>query len=123
MNEIHIMVAFDHPFIAQLHTVFQDESYLYFCLELLQGGELFTHTRKFYKLEESWAKFYSASVILAFTQIHAHHVAYRDLKPENLVMNSKGCVRERSEWSRKPRAACASKNAARNSLPAAQNAL
>jgi serine/threonine protein kinase/CRP-like cAMP-binding protein len=90
MNEIHIMVAFDHPFIATLHTVFQDKSYLYFVLELLQGGELFTHTRKFFKLEESWAKFYSASVVLAYTQIHAHHVAYRDLKPENLVLNGKG---------------------------------
>ncbi len=90
LNELHIMVQFDHPFIAMLHTVFQDNKYLYFVLELLQGGELFTHTRKFFKLEEAWAKFYSASVVLAYTQIHAHKVAYRDLKPENLVMDFKG---------------------------------
>ncbi|GMI07767.1 hypothetical protein TrVE_jg6387 [Triparma verrucosa] len=90
LTELDIMVLFDHPNIAMLHTCIQDSRYLYFVIELLQGGELFTHSRKYYKMEESWSKFYSGCVVLAYTQIHAHKVAYRDLKPENLVLDSQG---------------------------------
>ena len=39
---------------------------------------------------QSWSKFYSASVVLAYSQIHAHKVASRDLKPENIVMDRNG---------------------------------
>lgn len=52
MNELHIMAQFGHPNIALIHTVLQDKRYLYFVLELLQGGELFTHAKKYYKFEE-----------------------------------------------------------------------
>ena len=52
MNELHIMAQFGHPNIALIHTVLQDNRYLYFVLELLQGGELFTHAKKYYKFEE-----------------------------------------------------------------------
>eukprot|EP00520_Triparma_pacifica_P006109 CAMPEP_0118658754 /NCGR_PEP_ID=MMETSP0785-20121206/14740_1 /TAXON_ID=91992 /ORGANISM="Bolidomonas pacifica, Strain CCMP 1866" /LENGTH=788 /DNA_ID=CAMNT_0006551799 /DNA_START=22 /DNA_END=2385 /DNA_ORIENTATION=- len=90
MNELHIMAQFGHPNIALIHTVLQDKRYLYFVLELLQGGELFTHAKKYYKFEESWSKFYAASVVLAYSQIHSHRIAYRDLKPENLVMDHNG---------------------------------
>ncbi|GMH58718.1 hypothetical protein TL16_g02671, partial [Triparma laevis f. inornata] len=90
LTELEIMVLFDHPNVAMLHTCVQDSRYLYFVIELLQGGELFTHSRKYYKFEESWSKFYSGCVVLAYTQIHAHKVAYRDLKPENLVLDSQG---------------------------------
>ena len=90
MTELHIMVLFNHPNICTLHTCIQDSRYLYFVIELLQGGELFNHSRKYYNFDEVWSKFYSGCVVLAYTQIHAHKVAYRDLKPENLVLDSQG---------------------------------
>jgi serine/threonine protein kinase len=55
-------------------------------LELLQGGELFNHLRQHGRLNEVEAKFYGAQVLLAFTHMHAKNIAYRDLKPENLLL-------------------------------------
>ena len=90
LNEMRVMRKVDHPLIAKLYTALQDDKYIYFVLELLQGGELFTHLRSKGKLPEQSARFYAASVVYAFATLHAKKIAYRDLKPENLVMNSSG---------------------------------
>lgn len=87
------MRKIDHPFIAKLYTALQDSKYLYFVLELLLGGELFTHLRNRGKLSEQTARFYAATVTYAFSTLHAKRIAYRDLKPENLVMDSRGYVK------------------------------
>jgi hypothetical protein len=93
LNELRVMRRIDHPFIAKLFSALQDDKYIYFVLELLQGGELFTHLRNRGKLSEQTARFYAASVVYAFSTLHSKKIAYRDLKPENLVMNSEGYVK------------------------------
>ena len=93
LNEMKIMRSIDHPFIARLYLALQDDKYIYFVLELLQGGELFTYLRNKGKLSEQSARFYSAIVVHAFATLHSKKIAYRDLKPENLVMDSKGYVK------------------------------
>jgi len=93
LNELRVMRRIDHPFIAKLFSALQDDKYIYFVLELLQGGELFTHLRNRGKLSEQTARFYAASVVYAFSTLHAKKIAYRDLKPENLVMDSDGYVK------------------------------
>ena len=93
LNEMRVMRKVDHPLIAKLHLALQDEKFIYFVLELLQGGELFTHLRTKGKLPEQSARFYSASVVYAFATLHAKRIAYRDLKPENLVMDTNGYVK------------------------------
>ena len=90
LNELRVMRRIDHPFIAKLFSALQDDKYIYFVLELLQGGELFTHLRNRGKLSEQTARFYAASVVYAFSTLHAKKIAYRDLKPENLVMDTEG---------------------------------
>jgi hypothetical protein len=85
LNEMRIMRKINHPYIARLFTALQDKSNIYFVLELLQGGELFTHLRNRGKLTEQNARFYAAIVVYAFSTLHAKKIAYRDLKPENLV--------------------------------------
>ena len=59
----------------------------------MQGGELFTHLRTKGQLEEQEAKFYGAQVLLAFGHIHSKQIAYRDLKPENLVLDAEGYIK------------------------------
>jgi len=90
MNELRVMKRIDHPLIAKFYCALQDNLYIYFVLELLQGGELFTHLRNRGKLSEQTARFYSASVVYAFATLHSMKIAYRDLKPENLVMDTNG---------------------------------
>lgn len=93
LNEMRVMRKVEHPFIAKLYAALQDSQYIYFVLELLQGGELFTHLRNRGKLTEQTARFYTATVVCAFASLHAKKIAYRDLKPENLVMNNNGYVK------------------------------
>jgi len=93
LNEMRVMRKVDHPLICKLFVALQDAKFIYFVLELLQGGELFTHLRSKGKLPEQSARFYSASVVYAFATIHAKRIAYRDLKPENLVMDTNGYVK------------------------------
>lgn len=44
-------------------------------------------------MNEAHARFYAASVICAFEYMHDHHVIYRDLKPENLLIDVNGYVK------------------------------
>ncbi|GMH51816.1 hypothetical protein TrRE_jg4284 [Triparma retinervis] len=93
MNEKNIMAELDHPFILKYFCSMKDDRYIYFVLELLLGGELFTFLRNETQFSESWSRFYSASVLMAFCQIHGRKIAYRDLKPENLVMDADGFLK------------------------------
>lgn len=71
----------------------QDDKHIYFLLEVLLGGELFKFLRAETQFPESWSRFFSASVLLAFCDLHERKIAYRDLKPENLVMDSNGFLK------------------------------
>jgi len=90
LNERKILMQLDHQFILKIHDAYQDEAQIYFVLELLLGGELFTHLRQVKSFAEKSAKFYAAQVLLAFQHIHKKKIAYRDLKPENLVLTTDG---------------------------------
>ena len=93
VNERKIMSELNHPFILTFHGAMQDDQNVYFLLEILLGGELFRTLRGEGQFPESWSRFYAASVILAFCQIHSKQIAYRDLKPENLVMDAQGYLK------------------------------
>lgn len=62
-------------------------------MDFLNGGELFTHIRKSRVFSESRAKFYAAEMILAIESLHSEGIIYRDLKPENVILDSDGHLR------------------------------
>ncbi|OQR95727.1 cGMP-dependent protein kinase [Thraustotheca clavata] len=85
-----------NPFVVQLYATFQDSNYLYMLLELVQGGELFSvlHTDICGRdLDEDDMKFYAACVYLGLEHMHKRDIAYRDLKPENLLISSTGFLK------------------------------
>lgn len=92
-NEKKILSGLDHPCINRYYCDMEDDKHLYFLLEALPGGELCKRLREEKQFPEPWGKFYSASVLSAFCYLHAKKIAYRDLKPENLVMDSIGYVK------------------------------
>lgn len=92
-REAEIMTSLVHPFIARCYTVMEDVKGKYFLMEALCGGELCELLYFEGKFSEEWSMFYSASVLAAFAHMHERKVAYRDLKPENLVLDEAGYVK------------------------------
>lgn len=80
ISEKNAMAGMDHPFIIKLFATYKDKDFLYFLLEVCLGGELFTLLRQMRNFNESTAKFYAASVVLAFEYMHERDIIYRDLK-------------------------------------------
>jgi serine/threonine protein kinase len=80
-----------HPFVVKLFYAFQDQEKLYLILEYGQGGELFTHLSTEKMFPEPTAAFYMAEMVLALSHLHETlGVVYRDLKPENCLLDSEG---------------------------------
>eukprot|EP01084_Bolivina_argentea_P204768 349747_1 len=77
-------------FCCKLYGTYQDEYYLYFLMEPLLGGELFTLLRHNGVFSESVARFYFSCVIVAFDHLHSLNIIYRDIKPENIMLCSNG---------------------------------
>ena len=85
-----IMQRLDSPFIVQLYGTIKTETALCFILEVALGGEFWSILSEEHTLNEEVARFYAANIVLALEELHSHDFLYRDLKPENLVMNDKG---------------------------------
>jgi len=88
-----ILQSVDHPFIVGLRFAFQTDSKLYLVLDFLSGGELFFHLSKEVKFQLDRTRFYAAELVLALGHLHSKDIVYRDLKPENVVLDSEGhCI-------------------------------
>ena len=66
-NEKEIIQNIDHPFIVKLHYTFQTQEKAYFILDLLNGGDLYTHITKYGKFKENRARLYAAEIVLALS--------------------------------------------------------
>jgi len=91
-TEKSVLSKLEHPFLAKLHWSFQSEDSLYFIMDFINGGELFHHLAIEKRFTDERAKFYAAEIIAGMEYLHAAGVIYRDLKPENLLLNKKGHI-------------------------------
>jgi len=92
-TERSVLGYVDHPFIVGLNMAFQSKDKLYFVLDYCAGGELFFHLSKVGKFPEPRACFYASEIILAIACVHKLDIIYRDLKPENVLLDARGHVR------------------------------
>jgi len=92
INERNIMAQLNHTFILRLYQTFKDPRKLHMLLDFVQGGELFSvlHTAKSDGVPDAQAKFYAAGIILALGYMHDKEIAYRDMKPENCLVDKMG---------------------------------
>ena len=92
-NEKNVLRKISHPFIVKLYQTFKDKTNLYLLLEFIPGGELFNYIRKAGRLPNEIARIYAAEIILAFEYLHKQRIVYRDLKPENLLLDDFGHIK------------------------------
>eukprot|EP00388_Colpodella_angusta_P014566 GDKJ01036418.1.p1 GENE.GDKJ01036418.1~~GDKJ01036418.1.p1 ORF type:complete len:338 (+),score=60.27 GDKJ01036418.1:94-1107(+) len=85
-----ILTMIEHPFIVNLVASFQDDRRLFMLMEYVNGGELFSYLRRVGRLPDAHARFYTAEITLAFQYLHLMNIVYRDLKPENLLIDTTG---------------------------------
>ncbi|KAK9275239.1 hypothetical protein L1049_022501 [Liquidambar formosana] len=88
-REISVMKMVKHPHIVDLHEVMASKSKIYFAMELVRGGELFSKVAKG-RLREDVARVYFQQLISAIDFCHSRGVYHRDLKPENLLLDDDG---------------------------------
>jgi len=93
LEEKNILKKLRNRFIVNLRKTYRDEWWLYFLLDACLGGDLFELHRKRGSFDELTARFYTACVIEGFDHMHGQRVAYRDLKPENLVLDKDGYLK------------------------------
>ncbi|XP_058056738.1 cAMP-dependent protein kinase catalytic subunit beta-like [Anopheles bellator] len=93
INEKRILQSVRFPFVVRLETCFKDNSYIYLVMPFVNGGEMFTLLRGRGRFPHVQAAFYGAQVALALEYLHSCDLIYRDLKPENLLLDYRGYVR------------------------------
>jgi len=92
-NERLVMTMINSKFTVRLEATYQDTKRVYFLMEAVLGGELFTVLRFNRKFSERTAKFYAGCCVAAFEHMHSLNILYRDLKPENLLLTDLGYIK------------------------------
>ncbi|XP_063186899.1 cGMP-dependent protein kinase 1-like [Chroicocephalus ridibundus] len=92
-TERRVLAGSRSPFIVGFFRTFRDGQHVYLLLEFCQGGELWTKLRERRCFEEPLAVFCCACVVEALEYLHGRGIVYRDLKPENLMLDRRGYVK------------------------------
>ncbi|CAI5740091.1 unnamed protein product [Peronospora destructor] len=104
LKERRILSGVRHPFLTCLRFAFQTQTKLYLGMDYYKGGNLYLHmhsskmdpnlsTSSGRRLSVERARFYAAQLAIALSYLHAHGIIYRDLKPDNIMLDKTGNIR------------------------------
>ena len=90
MTERNVLSIINFPFIVKLNYAFQTKEKLFLLLDYCPGGDLSKQLQIQTKFSEDKAKFYICEIALAIGELHKHDIIFRDLKPDNIVIDKEG---------------------------------
>ncbi|KAK5665745.1 hypothetical protein QVD99_007383 [Batrachochytrium dendrobatidis] len=88
IREISLLKSVSHPHIVRLHEVIETEHYIGMIMDYASGGELFGYILKRRYLKEKEASAFFAQLISGVSYLHKNLIVHRDLKLENLLIDS-----------------------------------
>jgi calcium/calmodulin-dependent protein kinase I len=90
LHEVAIMNQLDHPHIVKVVDFFEEDDYYYIVMELMEGGDVFDRIVDMNQYTEKDARDLAKIMLEAIDYMHTSGVAHRDIKPQNLLLKSKG---------------------------------
>jgi len=87
------MEILDHPFLIKLRCTLKEQDNLHFILEPCYGGELKSILSEKEYLETDVAQFIAANMLISIRYLHGQGIAFRDMKPENILVTSEGYMK------------------------------
>ena len=90
MTERNVLSYIKHPFIVGLKFAFQTSSKLFLILDYCPGGSMASMINREKRFNENRARIYLSEILIAIEELHRRDIIYRDLKPDNIVLDEEG---------------------------------
>ena len=91
--EKKILENLNYPFLVGMVWCFQTQERIFFVMPFIQGGELFQLLKSLKKFDENQVKFYAAIIGMSLHYLHNNGIIYRDIKPENILLENDGYLK------------------------------